>query len=166
MRLAYSFGGLVHWHHGGKHGGMQPNGAEEAAESFISGFVGKRKREPSSLAWASETSKLTLSNMLLPTRLCFLILLNSAIPSWLSIQIYEFLRVIFCALVMVSYPSKRKVINASILCSVSLKYQIECSCTSSVIFKPVFLSTWAQVCIKLPVMKMQDEAILWEVPSH
>lgn len=45
------FRGLVHYYHGGKHGGIQARrGAGEVARSSTSGLVGNRKRGTFSLA--------------------------------------------------------------------------------------------------------------------
>ena len=50
------FHSLVHFLHGGEHGGTQ---ADMVAESFTSGSTSNRKREPLCLAWAFETPKPT-----------------------------------------------------------------------------------------------------------
>ena len=46
LGLAYSFTGLVHYHHGDKHGGMQiVCSPGEVAESSTSGLAGSKTKE-------------------------------------------------------------------------------------------------------------------------
>ena len=65
VKVGLQFIGLVHYHHGGKHGSMQANmnGAGEEAETSTSGLAGIKKRK----AWLEHLNlkiNLTLTNFL------------------------------------------------------------------------------------------------------
>ena len=75
MLIVSEFSPSSPWRHTGRHG------AAEETENSTCGLTENRKKEPLGLAWASETSKPTTSNTLLPIKSYPLLLLNRATPN-------------------------------------------------------------------------------------
>ena len=86
MGFTYSFKGLVHYHHGRKHGGMQTDmGNGKVAEILSPNLQAAGKRSH----WAFENIKGHLPLYISSSKTIMLHPFKCVIPWWLQFQIYE-----------------------------------------------------------------------------